>query len=380
MKEATLLFGDTHRNLDIFWRTGFLAPDPVIYVEVDGQGTLAVNAMEFGRAAKESRIADVRSFDALGGLEARERGGEDAAYVEVCARLLKEAGVSEVRVDPSFPIGLGRALEDRGLEVVSDAPVFAPLRRSKRPEELDAIQASQSAATSAMTVARDVLAAAEVRDGKLFADGEPLTSARVIVAIQKKLLELGYSTPEGIIVAGGAGAADPHASDTGQLMAGEPVIVDIFPLSNSSRYFGDMTRTFVAGGEPEPAWVRMYNAVRAAHAKALSEVRAGVNGRDVHRAVCQSLYDAGYSTRMEGLRREGVPEMIHGTGHGVGLEIHEVPRVSDIDLVLQEGDVVTIEPGLYSPELGSVRLEDIVVVTADGYRNLTEWPMEWRAG
>jgi len=201
--------------------------------------------------------------------------------------------------------------------------------------------------------------------------------ARVIAAVEVRLLELGFTAPTGSIVAGGAGAADPHASDTGQLMAGEPVIVDIFPMSKESRYFGDMTRTFVAGADPKPEWIQMYDAVAAAHRAALAVVRAGVNGRDVHRAVCKTLYDAGFSTNVEGFRREGVPAMIHGTGHGLGLEVHEAPRISEIDVVLEAGDVVTIEPGLYSTELGSVRLEDTITVTADGYDNLTDMPMDW---
>jgi Xaa-Pro aminopeptidase len=107
-------------------------------------------------------------------------------------------------------------------------------------------------------------------------------------------------------------------------------------------------------------------------------VRAGVNGRDIHRAVCRTLYDAGFGASTKGFERDGVPAMNHGTGHGVGLEVHEQPRVSDIDMELRVGDVITIEPGLYSADEGGVRLEDTVIVTANGYENLTDYPMDWK--
>jgi Xaa-Pro aminopeptidase len=161
------------------------------------------------------------------------------------------------------------------------------------------------------------------------------------------------------------------------LPAGKGVIIDVFPFGKSSRYFGDITRTFVIG-EPNETWRRMYDAVKAAHQEALAMVRAGVNGRDIHRAVCQTLYDAGFGASTKGFERDGVPAMNHGTGHGVGLEVHEQPRVSDIDMELRVGDVITIEPGLYSADEGGVRLEDTVIVTANGYENLTDYPMDWK--
>ena len=376
MSEAILLFGDS-RNATLIWRTGFIAPDPVIYLEEAGKGTLLVSAMELGRARKEARVDTVRSYDEFGfGARYRE-GGERHAFAGMVGALLAETGVDRVRVQPDFPLALARAIEAGDVEVAADEPLFETERRQKREDEQAAIRKSQGAGQAGLTVARELLKHAEVRDGMLYHEGKPLTSAVVKQAIEAELLRHGCATPEGSIVAGGAAAADPHTSDTGHLAAGEAVIVDIFPQDKSSLYFGDITRTLVAG-EPGADWLRMYEAVKAAHAAALTEIRAGANGREAHMAVCRTLYDAGFSTLVDGFKREGVPAMIHGTGHGVGLEIHEAPRVSDVDTELLEGDVVTIEPGLYSPEIGAVRLEDTVVVTRDGYRNLTDYPMDWK--
>jgi Xaa-Pro aminopeptidase len=292
------------------------------------------------------------------------------------AAKLSEAGIDRARVEPEFPVALARAIEAEDIVVLSDRPLFEEERRAKTEAEAEAVRTSQQAAQAAIDQVRDVLRTAEVRDGMLYTDGEPLTSARLISVIDAELLARGCGA-DGTIAAGGSGAADPHVSDSGHLPAGMGVIIDIFPFGKSSRYFGDITRTFVVA-EPSETWLRMYEAVKEAHQKALSMVRAGVKGRDIHRAVCQTLYDAGFAASMKGFEREGVPAMIHGTGHGVGLEVHEVPRVSDAESVLRVGDVITIEPGLYSAEEGGVRLEDTVIVTAEGYRNLTDYPMDWR--
>jgi Xaa-Pro aminopeptidase len=276
-----------------------------------------------------------------------------------------------------MPVGMARALEARDVVVTADRPLYLDERRRKQPHEVEAIQVAQQAAEAGMARAQDLIhRATPGPDGYLRVDGEVLTSRRLIAAIEGELLNLGYAA-DGTIAAGGAGAADPHCSDSGPLRADEPIIVDIFPSGKTSRYFGDITRTFHPG-RPSETWLRMYAAVAEAQRRALAVVRAGVNGREVHLEVCRTLYDAGFSTLVEGYRREGVPSMIHGTGHGLGLEIHEFPRVSDMEVTLLEGDAITIEPGLYSEEHGGVRIEDTVVVTADGCRNLTVYPKEWK--
>jgi Xaa-Pro aminopeptidase len=374
--DAIVLFGETYFHPTILWRTGFLAPDPVVYIEVDGEGTLYVSGMELGRAEKQARVGKVARFDDEDFLKRRSGEGELQAFGAAIATRLAAAGVDQVRVEPEFPVALARAIEARDIVVLSDQPLFADERRAKTEAQAEAVRHSQQAAQAALDKVREILDDAEIRDGMLYRDGQPLTSSVLIAAIDSELLRRGCGA-DGTIAAGGSGAADPHVSDSGHLPAGKGVIVDIFPIDKKSRYYGDITRTFVVG-EPNETWQRMYEAVKAAQEKALSMVAPGVNGRDIHRAVCQTLFEAGFGASMKGFQREGVPLMMHGTGHGVGLEIHEAPRVSDVDLELREGDVITIEPGLYSEEEGGVRLEDTVLVTADGYRNLTDYPKDWK--
>jgi Xaa-Pro aminopeptidase len=176
-----------------------------------------------------------------------------------------------------------------------------------------------------------------------------------------------------LIVAGGPAAADPHAHGDGALRWGEAIVMDIFPRSRSSRYFADITRTVVKG-EPSGELRSMYQAVMDAQAAALDRVRAGANGADIHRAVLDVFQAAGYDGRPER------PSMPHGTGHGLGLDIHEAPRVGEIDVELLEDEVITIEPGLYHPDIGGVRVEDTVAVTRDGYRNLTTMSKRFELG
>jgi Xaa-Pro aminopeptidase len=374
--QAIVLFGETYYHPTILWRTGFLAPDPVVYIEVDGDSTLYVSGLEFGRAQKQARVGSVARFDDEDFRKRRDGEGELQAFGAAIASRLAAAGIDQARVEPEFPVALAKAIEAHDIVVLSDQPLFADERRAKTEEQAEAVRQSQQAAEVALDRVRAILAEAEVRDGMLYRDGRPLTSSVLIAAIDSELLLRGCGA-DGTIAAGGSGAADPHTSDSGHLPAGKGIIVDIFPIDKKSRYFGDITRTFVVG-EPNQTWQAMYEAVSAAHEKALSMVAPGVNGRDIHRAVGQILYDAGFGASVPGFQRDGVPSMIHGTGHGVGLEIHEAPRVSDVDLELREGDVITIEPGLYSEEEGGVRIEDTVLVTADGCRNLTDYPKGWK--
>jgi Xaa-Pro aminopeptidase len=375
LPEPIVLFGETYHHPSILWRTGFLVPDPVVYIEVDGDATLYVSGLEYRRAQKEARV-NVARFDDPAFRERLSAEGELAAFGAMIVAKLAAAGADEVLVDPEFPLALARAIEKGDIVVRSEQPLFEDERRAKNETEAASVRRSQQAAQAAIDRVRAILGEAEVRDGMLYRAGEPLTSSHLIAAMEIDLLGRGFGA-DGTIAAAGSAAADPHVSDSGHLPAGKGVIIDVFPYGKQSRYFGDITRTFVVG-QPTNTWQKMYTAVKAAHEVALSMVRPGANGRDIHRAVCQTLYDAGFGASTKGFERDGVPAMIHGTGHGVGLEVHEPPRVSDLDIELRERDVITIEPGLYSPEEGGVRLEDTVLVTADGYRNLTDYPMEWK--
>jgi Xaa-Pro aminopeptidase len=379
--ENLLIIGAPEHDAAAYHLAGFLAPDPVICVRVAGRVYLAVSAMEYGRARKQSKADEVLSFDELEVTRlARELKSGARGLAAATANLLSRLGAGSVAVPPSFGVAYADELRARDVEVVPDGPLFAGLRRSKTEAEVSHIEKTQRAVEAACARAVEILEEAGVAaDGTLEWRGGALTSEALRSEIEVELLRRGCAADAGTIAAGGPQAADPHEQGHGPLRAGETIIVDIFPVDKASRYYADMTRTFVKG-EPSEELRRMYDAVLEAQEAALGMVRAGVNGRDVHGKVSEILHKAGYKTAVHD-QKPGEPlteGFMHGTGHGVGLEIHEAPRVSMTDEELVVGDVVSVEPGVYDPALGGVRIEDLVVVTEDGCRNLTRFPKEFR--
>jgi Xaa-Pro aminopeptidase len=380
--QTLLIIGTPEHDAAAYYLSGFLAPDPVLYLRIADKGSLVVSSMEYGRAKRDARADEVLSFDELDVVKlARELKSGGRALAAAAAGLLERLGASHspVVVPPDLGVVYADELRARGLTVTPDDRYFASLRRQKTEEEVSCIEKTQRAVEEACAHALEILKESEVSDeGTLLYEGDPLTSERLRTEIDIELLKRGCAA-EGTITAGGAQAADPHGRGHGPLKVGESIILDIFPVDKTSRYYADMTRTFVKG-EPDEELQKMYDAVLESQEAALAMIRAGVNGRDVHQKVSDILHEAGYETLVHD-QKPGEPlqrGFIHGTGHGVGLEIHEAPRVSIADEELVSGDAVTIEPGLYYPEIGGVRIEDLVVVTEDGCRNLTEFPKEFR--
>jgi Xaa-Pro aminopeptidase len=182
-------------------------------------------------------------------------------------------------------------------------------------------------------------------------------------------------------VAGGPQGGDCHNDGTGPLRTEQPVIVDIFPRSKSTGYWGDSTRCVVHGAVPAEV-VRMHATVVQAKAAAVAAARTGVTGEAVHAATRRVIEAAGFGM---GMPPAGAPAtwcgMVHGTGHGLGLEVHEPPLLDRGGPDLVTGDVVTIEPGLYSHALGGIRIEDAVAITPSGAVNLgggLQEGLDWR--
>ena len=382
-QRTLLVIGAPQHDASAYHLSGFLAPDPVICLRAGGKRYLAVSALEYGRAEKEAPVDELISFDELELIKlARELKSGARAFAAATGNLLERLGAegSPVTVPPHFGVAYADELRARGVEIEADSRLFADLRRAKSEQEISHIEEAQRAVEEACAHAVGILEEAGVADdGTLRWGGETLTSEVLRAEIEVELLRRGCTADEGTITAGGPQAADPHERGSGPLRSGEAIILDIFPRSQGSRYYADMTRTFVKG-EPGDELGNMYDAVLEAQESALSMIRAGVNGRDIHEKVSDILHEKGYKTAKHD-QRPGEPlteGFFHGTGHGVGLEVHEAPRVSTVDEELRAGDVVTVEPGLYQPGMGGVRIEDLVVVTEDGCRNLTRSPKELR--
>jgi Xaa-Pro aminopeptidase len=196
--------------------------------------------------------------------------------------------------------------------------------------------------------------------------------------IDEVLQRYDCESPKGHIVAGGKASAEPHEIGTGLLPEGAPIVIDIYPRSRHSGYFADMTRT-VCLGVPSEALGKMYDTVLAAQTLAISMVRPGVRCADIQQAVEEVFIQAGYETSGRGKEFQYAEGFVHSIGHGVGQEVHELPKFSKTaDDVLEVGDVVTIEPGLYYHDIGGVRIEDLLWVMPDGAENLTNFPKNFR--
>jgi Xaa-Pro aminopeptidase len=378
-QRAVLLFGETYHHPNVLYRTGFLAPDPVVVVDRGGADTtLWASALEEGRARKEAHVGTVRSTTELEHADKiRKAGSEQDAWALLLQAICREHGLASVDVDADFPALLADQLRAADIDVRPRSDLFRRERRIKTAAEVEMIAATENAGMAGVQSAIEVIAAADIKDGLLHRDGQPLSGRDLILAVESTLLERGCGT-EDSICCGGPESADPHRASSDVLRAGLPIVLDIFPYDKRTRYWGDLTRT-VTRGTPPPEVERMWDAVLEAQQAGLDAVRPGANGRDVHFACCDVFKAHGYGSLAPAYRDiKSDARFIHGTGHGLGLEIHEFPRIGDVDLTLEVGDVITVEPGLYDPHFGGIRIEDLVVVTETGHRNLTTLPKVFR--
>jgi Xaa-Pro aminopeptidase len=354
-------------DADFTYASGFPVETGLYIRFADGDDVLVASPLEIDRARAQSRAARKLGFAEAGYVD----HGEYASWPRLAARLLREKGVEAARVSPRLRAAYLEELRGAGVDVEIDRDLFTAERRHKSPEEAAFIHDAQRAAEAAVKEVARQLAQAEIKDGGLSLEGRPVTSERLYARAQLLLGEMGFSCPD-MIVAGSPECAMPHYRGEGPIRANAPVIIDIFPSGRASHYHGDLTRTVVVGKVPDEIR-RMHAATLQALDAGIESIKAGVAGRDVHHTVCQVLVDRGYGTTTKGYEGpEGGPKMNHSTGHGVGLDVHEEPSLRGPNgEPLMEGDVVTVEPGLYLLGLGGVRIEDTGMVTSNGFKNFT---------
>jgi Xaa-Pro aminopeptidase len=318
--------------------------------------------MEVERAKKESKISDVRATVDYGSKALAKKYGPKKARIELLYKILHEEGISSVEVPGDFPFYIAGELQKKGIDI-SLAEGVGKDREIKSGSEIESIMRTQRACEKAMSAAWDAIRRAERKGNTL-----NITSEQVKTIIEHTLIDY-KCRMEDLIVSCSEQSSNPHCVGFGPLLPDAPIVIDIFPYHREERYYADMTRTAVRG-MPSPEIKDMYQAVLDAQKVAFNIIRAGVTGEDVHNAVCDLFEERGYGTD----RANAKTGFIHSTGHGVGLEIHEPPSLSEGGAELKAGSVVTVEPGLYDPRFGGVRIEDMVVITAKGCQNLTKFP------
>lgn len=361
-----LIVAASENDPDMLYATRFFAPDAFIFLEERGKRTLVLSDLEIDRARKQAQADEFVSYSALE-REVQGTQRKAPAYEKVLSHFLRKRGVRSALVPANFPLGFAQELEASKIKLRTTNGLFWPEREAKTEEELKLMRRALQITEAGMARAMEVLSASKPGAGKKLAwSGKTLTSEILRAEIDSAILRAG-GLPANTIVAGGDQACDPHERGFGPLKANSLIILDIFPRDAKSGYFGDMTRTVVRGRASEEQR-RLWQTVREGQGLALKKMKPGVDGLSLHNEVKQFFTDRGFPTEVRAGRQVG---FFHGTGHGLGLEIHEIPRFQKT--VFKVGQVITVEPGLYYPGLGGVRIEDVAVVTKSGNRLLSRF-------
>jgi Xaa-Pro aminopeptidase len=367
--DARLIYAASETDADLLYATGFFAPDPFLFVQKGRRRHLVMSDLELDRARQQASVDRVLSWSKIAA--PLEKDGRKAKPSEVIALTLRQLGLKRVAVPESFPLGLAVELDARGIRLELLPDPFWPEREIKQPHEVRAIEASLRAAEAGLLSGIEALRSCRLRNGWLWRDGRRFTAEDLRAAVNTRMMADGY-LPSHTICAHGDQAVDPHEEGHGPIRANTPIVMDIFPRSEKTGYFGDLTRTVVRGKASfalHELYAVVHQGVRLGH----SRLREGVEGMDVHREIQALFQRQGYRTGVVDGRMQG---FFHGTGHGLGLQIHEAPSVGRRPNVLRAGHVVTVEPGLYYLGLGGVRIEDVALVTRTGSRCLTRVPKQ----
>ena len=348
---------------DMRYLTSIVMHDPFVFIKRLRQPEIIiVSQMEYERACRESTAAVMtRTQAGLPDILKREKNPKRAT-----AQMIAGQTGKTILVSPRFPAALLRELEEEATRVIVDDGTVERIRAKKSRVEIRLLKKVQKNTENAMALGVSLIRDAKVRKEVLYHGGVPLTSESVRTAIHKHLMDHGCRAVE-TIVSCGNDTALPHIIGSGPLRAHQPIVIDMFPQDEMTGYFADMTRT-VSKGAPDRQIIDMYAAVKDAQKLGSSRVKPGVTGADVHQSVVDYFKDHGYESNSRGF--------IHNLGHGVGLQVHELPTIGPAGEALKSGHVITVEPGLYYPGIGGVRLEDMGAVTASGFADFTRFQEE----
>ena len=365
--QTRLIVAASETDPDMLYATHFFAPDPFIFLQRNGKRTVVLSDLEIGRGRRQARADEFVSFNQLE-REVQGKSKKAPPYEKVLSHFLRKRGVRSTIVPANFPLGYAQELAANKIRLRVTNGLFWPGREAKSDKEIEMIGRALRITEIGLKRAVEVLARSTITRGKkLRWSGKILTSEMLRAEIDSTILRAG-GTPTGTIVAGGDQACDPHERGFGPLYANSLIILDVFPRDAKTGYFGDMTRTVLRGRASE-AQQKLWETVRAGQALALKKIKAGVDGMTIHKAIQNLFRERGFPTEVRKGKNVG---FFHGTGHGLGLEIHEYPRLQKV--TLKDRQVLTVEPGLYYPGLGGVRHEDVVVVTKAGCKILSRFP------
>ncbi len=366
--EATLMIAGSETDSDMLYDTGFLAPDPFIYVKIRGRKILMLSDLEIDRAKAQAKVHTVQSLSQY--MEkAKSNGTRNPGTLDALEALLKERKVKKLLVPAHFGVATADRLRKKGFRIRVKPDPFHDSRILKTEDEIKKIIQSLRHTEAAIKKGLVPIREGKIRKGYIYHQGRRVTSEQIKNIINTDLMQNGLIGAH-TIISSGEQCCEPHDEGHGPIRANATIIFDVFPRSHKTMYYADITRSFFKGVAPAHL-KKMYKDIRHGQDLAMAEIRHNRKGSIADKAIRDFFEAEGYFT---GLRDGRMHGFFHGTGHGLGLDVHEAPRVSRSDDVLRAGMVVTVEPGLYYPGLGGIRLEDLVVVTRTGVRNLTKFP------
>ena len=366
---ARLIVAPSDTDADMLYATRIFIGDPFIFLQQKGKRTLVLSDLEIDRAKKNAKADEFVMFNQLE-REVQGKAKKAPPYEKVLAHFLTKRGVKRALVPANFPLGFANEIKRNGIALETSNGLFWPAREKKTAEEIRLLERALRMTETGMKRGMEILKVSKPGTGKkLKWSGKTLTSEILRAEIDSAILRAG-GVPTNTIVAGGDQACDPHERGFGPLRADSLIILDIFPRDGKTGYWGDMTRTVVRGRASEQQR-KLWEAVKAGQTLALKRIKAGVDGMSIHQAITELFERRGFPTEVRNGRRVG---FFHGTGHGLGLEIHEYPRLQKV--VLKAGQCLTVEPGLYYPGIGGARIEDVVIVEKNGCRILSKFPKQ----
>ncbi len=367
--QALLIVAASEGDSNILYATGFFVPDPFIFFQHRNVKFAVLSDLEIDRAKKQAQVDRVLSLS-LYQRKLRKLGKTPIGIIDILDLLFRERGVRSLIVPANFPALLSDQLRTKGYSVQIKRDPFWAERETKYRLEVKHITDSLRVARLGLDAGIRMLKHTKFkRDGYLYLNGTRLTSEMLKTAVNTTIMAQGW-LPSHTIISSGNQCVDPHHEGSGPIKANTSIIFDIFPRSQQNGYFGDLSRTVVRGRASDKL-KEIYATVQTGQKIGYDNIHDGVNGREVHQKILDLFEARGFHTGKINGRMQG---FFHGTGHGLGLDIHEPPRIAPIDATLHTGHVVTVEPGLYYLGVGGVRLEDVVLVTTKANRNLTDCP------
>jgi Xaa-Pro aminopeptidase len=366
--QALLMVSASEGDSNMLYAAGFFVPDPFIFFRHKKKSYVVMSDLEIDRAKRQARADRVLSLSQY--QRKLRKLGKAPTLIEILDLLFRERGIRSLIVPANFSALLADQLRAKGFSVQIKRDPFFAEREIKNSEEVRHIAESLRVAVLGLNAGIRTLKRSRFgRDGYLYLNGVKLTSETLKTAVNTTIMAQGW-LPSHTIISSGNQCVDPHHEGTGPIKAHTSIIFDIFPRSQKNGYFGDLSRTVVRGRASERL-KKMYATVQQGQQIAYDMIRDGVNGKEVHEKILELFAARGFRTGKINGRMQG---FFHGTGHGLGLDIHEAPRIAPVDTILKAGHVVTVEPGLYYIGVGGVRLEDVVLVESKGNRNLTDCP------